>query len=444
MRIAELCMLVRNMAAQIAKLCIALLCGWALVAPAHRVMAQASVALPSVQYTAPEGCPDRADFTERVGERLRAEGPPVPRGTTALSLRVTLKLRADRSYAGSLEIARGATQSQRHVEAPRCDEVVEALTLIAAFALREAQLNEPRARDGNEANVAADGRGGRVTRATARPPRRDASRPRGRRRAGGGTVPAEQVPANEPGTTRERHVAEPADEPAAAAIPTDQPAASAAVPSSGDDARASGVPRLDRTRPASEPSEPTSTERADAAKAAGAASQAQIWSLGAGGLLLRGLAPAWQAGLQLEAALQLGSGALRFGVQLGARVALRDELRSPQGDAWFQFLGAVVRGCVSIHVMSRHALSGCAVVEPGVFRAGADNTQNPRTHSRAWLAVGAAAELDVALTAWLGLRFGAELVSPFRRDRVVLAGEPVYRVPALGVRLQLGPSLTWQ
>jgi len=38
----------------------------------------------------------------------------------------------------------------------------------------------------------------------------------------------------------------------------------------------------------------------------------------------------------------------------------------------------------------------------------------------------------------LSLRAGAELLAPVRRDTVWLAGDTLYRIPALGFRLQLG------
>jgi Na+-transporting NADH:ubiquinone oxidoreductase subunit NqrB len=87
---------------------------------------------------------------------------------------------------------------------------------------------------------------------------------------------------------------------------------------------------------------------------------------------------------------------------------------------------------------TRLALSGCAVAEPGIFSTGADNTVNPRSHTRAWLALGAAAELSLRLAAWLILRAGAELLAPLRRDHMSLAGDIVYRTPRLGSRLQIG------
>ncbi|HET8938465.1 MAG TPA: hypothetical protein VFN67_33705, partial [Polyangiales bacterium] len=151
------------------------------------------------------------------------------------------------------------------------------------------------------------------------------------------------------------------------------------------------------------------------------------------------LAPALQPGLQLQAAFGFSSSRVAWSLQLGARMARRDRLVSPDGEAWFGFVAGIVRVCGATPLGStRFALSGCAVAEPGVFSAGAENTTNPRSYARAWLALGAAAELSLRLAAWLNLRAGAELLAPLRRDHMSLAGDTVYRVPRLGSRLQIG------
>jgi len=161
--------------------------------------------------------------------------------------------------------------------------------------------------------------------------------------------------------------------------------------------------------------------------------------IGATGLVFSGLAPALQPGLQLQAALVLSSGAFAYRVELGGRIARTDELVSPAGDARFGFSGGVVRVCAANALGSTPlALTGCAVAEPGVYAADGENTRNRRTHSRLWLAVGAAADLSVRVLSWAHVRIGGELLAPVRRDTIWLAGESLYRVPALGLRLQLG------
>jgi hypothetical protein len=151
------------------------------------------------------------------------------------------------------------------------------------------------------------------------------------------------------------------------------------------------------------------------------------------------LAPALQPGLQLQAAFSVSSHAFAWSLQLGGRIAHTDHLASPDGDAWFRFASGVVRVCGSAALgESLFALTGCAVAEPGVFAAGAENTQNQRSHSRLWLAAGAAADVSVRAASWLTFRAGVEVLAPIRRDRLLLAGDTLYRISALGLRLHVG------
>ncbi|HTU59971.1 MAG TPA: hypothetical protein VMF89_16075, partial [Polyangiales bacterium] len=163
------------------------------------------------------------------------------------------------------------------------------------------------------------------------------------------------------------------------------------------------------------------------------------WRLGATAMLFSGLAPALQPGLQLQAAVALSAGAVSWSLQLGARIARSDAVASPDGDARFGFAGAVVRLCAAHALGSTPlTLTGCVAVEPGLFSAKGENTRNLRSYSRLWLAAGAAADLSVPLASWLTLRAGTELLAPFRRDRILLAGDTLYHIPALGFRWHLG------
>jgi hypothetical protein len=163
-----------------------------------------------------------------------------------------------------------------------------------------------------------------------------------------------------------------------------------------------------------------------------------MWQLAASFITFTGLAPALQPGVQLQAALTVSD----FSLQLGGRIALTDRVVSTDGEAWFGFMGGVVRFCRSSWLGTRRvALSGCAVAEPGVFSTGAENTENPRSHTRPWLALGAAADVSVRIVSWLNLRAGAEWLAPLRRDRMLLAGDTLYRIPMFGLRLQLGVEI---
>jgi hypothetical protein len=161
--------------------------------------------------------------------------------------------------------------------------------------------------------------------------------------------------------------------------------------------------------------------------------------LGASLLALHGLAPAIQPGLQLTAAITLASGALDWSARVGGRVALDDTVSSSQGVSHFGFVGGVLQLCATGRLgSSALRLSSCAVAEPGAFSASADDTRKPRSYLRPWLATGAGADLSWRVARWLALRAGAEALIPARRDRMLLAGELVYRVAPIGLRVQLG------
>lgn len=363
-----------------------LACAWLSVfALAAQASAEPTAALPVVHYEAFGSCPARAEFLERMRARMGADGTRLPANT---SLRVVLSAQ-DAATRGTVEIRRGATKTQRSVDGARCEEVVEALALIAALALHE---HDPRRADSGRAST--------------------------REGANAEVAPSKEANAD---VLSERSVPVLPRDTAPAAVSGTGGAASVTssemAPEKGSPAR--GVART------------TAAPKPDPWRFGG--------RLGATALLFSGLAPALQPGLQLQAALTLGSGGVSWSLQLGGRIARTHGISSPDGGARFGFVGGVVRLCVASALgVSPLVLSGCAVAEPGVYFLDGENTRNSRSHSRAWLAAGGAADVSVAVVRWLSVRFGGELLAPFRRDRVWLAGDALYRVPALGLRLQLG------
>jgi hypothetical protein len=80
---------------------------------------------------------------------------------------------------------------------------------------------------------------------------------------------------------------------------------------------------------------------------------------------------------------------------------------------------------------------GCGVAEAGALRWSATDTDQARAFTRSWLALGPS--LGLALRgARLGAVAGAELLWPLRRDRALLAGDVLQRVPEVCLRLQVG------
>ncbi|HET8935452.1 MAG TPA: hypothetical protein VFN67_18520, partial [Polyangiales bacterium] len=264
------------------RLLIALACAWSLTGPARSVQAQASV-----QYEAPDACPGQDAFVERVRARLRADHTRMP---TDLTLRVTLAAQGPGTH-GTVELRRGATKTQRSVDAARCEEVVEALALIAALAVSEHEARDSR----------------RVRKADKPAPEIHASQAAAPAPSPVGSPAPAPAPAAESGATPAPEPAAPAPEPAA---PAPIPAAPAPIPAA----------------PAPIPAPPQLT----------AAEPLHFTASTAASLLaFTGLAPALQPGLQLQAAFGFSSSRVAWSLQLGARMARRDRLVSPDGEAWF-------------------------------------------------------------------------------------------------------------
>lgn len=93
-----------------------------------------------ISYEAPDDCPTRADFVDRVLERGAALA--VPQDDVATSLAVTIRA-SDSGFVGELRLERpGADSAPREVHDPDCERVVEGLAVVAAIALGAPLVND--------------------------------------------------------------------------------------------------------------------------------------------------------------------------------------------------------------------------------------------------------------------------------------------------------------
>jgi hypothetical protein len=415
------------------------------------VLAQ-PIAPPRVQYEATGACPTQAEFLARMQTRMDADGTRAP---ADISLRVTLSAQTGATH-GMVEIRRGATNTRRIVDGGRCEEVAEALALIAALAVRDADpARDPRARPRTRKPASAQrptpSNGSDATPARSESKRAAASASEAGSTSNNGDARDEPSSPGHGGAgvasaRGDANLTRPADgqrgaSDAAGRRDSSSPEGRDNLEDSVRDAPSMGEASEDGDSAAESGTDAQPSADEDPAKAARSHEVARNapWRVGATAMLFSGLAPALQPGLQLQAAVTLNAGALAWSLQIGARIARSDALASPDGDAHFGFAGGVVRLCAAHALGSTPlTLTGCVAAEPGVFSARGENTRNVQSHSRLWLAAGAATDLSVQLASWLSLRAGAELLAPFRRDRVLLAGDTLYRVPALGFRWYLG------
>ena len=101
-----------------------------LIAPLSRAQSRSL----TVDYVAPQECPDRSAFIARVAERapgfaLDSDGP----GT--ITARV---VRRSRAYSGEVDLVLDRKRAQRRVDGASCAEVADALALIVALAIEPA------------------------------------------------------------------------------------------------------------------------------------------------------------------------------------------------------------------------------------------------------------------------------------------------------------------
>jgi hypothetical protein len=92
--------------------------------------AAAGAGLP-LEYSAPAGCLDRAEFQREVTARLpRAAG-------RAKTVRVVIQRVAD-EFIGRLEVIDlGGTTAEREINGGHCDQVASAMALVVALVLTE-------------------------------------------------------------------------------------------------------------------------------------------------------------------------------------------------------------------------------------------------------------------------------------------------------------------
>ena len=97
-----------------------------------------------LRYEAPSGCPTQADFVTAVESR-GGQFTPKARGEGARALVVSIR-RQGSAFTGSLQVSRfDGVSGAREVQGATCQEVVDALAVVAAIDLRPAQDATPAA-----------------------------------------------------------------------------------------------------------------------------------------------------------------------------------------------------------------------------------------------------------------------------------------------------------
>lgn len=125
---------------------------WAIVSPASVLaLSLSSAALAQtgsvhIDYAAPPVCPSERAFRERLDARIR-EAPAEPTGRSLRALTVRVAAR-DGGFAGELRVRDADDEeSVRRVNAPTCDELLDALAFLSALSMgivtREPAIRTP-------------------------------------------------------------------------------------------------------------------------------------------------------------------------------------------------------------------------------------------------------------------------------------------------------------
>ncbi len=363
------------------------------LAVAHAVgfaLALSSFALadpdPTLSYRAPDRCPTEEAFLVRLRSRL---GPGQGAGSgRSLGVQITF---GNGRYAGQLSLVEvGGRSTTKTLSDADCEELVDALALVAALAL---ETDDRDAGAGGAPPVAS------ASLAPGSPP------PSGPASAG-------SVPASAPAT------------PSSASAPVGLPGSPLAstkppptAPSSPDvDAGGATAPS-----PAHEAREPE-------------ASPAPPPRLGVGlsGLATTGPAPRPLLGGALTVSwMPSGTGAFRPVFEIGGAASFSPDAPEAKGTATFAWLTAhAVAYLLQWPPGSGAVLRGGLAGDFGALLARGRDTTSPASSSRPWASLGGIVGVEVPAGRF-AVRLSAAVEAPLRRDRYAFGSTDFFQVPAV-------------
>jgi hypothetical protein len=324
---------------------------------------------PALVYRSPEECPSGEGFMQRIRARLGSSRTASAGGRT-LSVQIGS---SSRGYSGKLSLiepdGRSTTKS---LEARDCEELVDALALVAALAVES---------DDDAARAEAQDAEARRLRATT---------------ATASSSPTPVTPAASPSATHGTP----------AAPPNETPRSTTAL-----------VPAVPVRLPVDRASERT----------AGSGIGLEF-----GGLVALGPAPTPVYGGALSFVwIAPGDGLFQPAFQFGAVAAFAPDLAEPAGKARFSWV--TVRGAA---YLLRWILGGEIVVraggigDVGALLARGLETLSPASSSRRWLSLGVALSLDAPLGSRFTIHPVLGVEAPLRRDRYGFGSTDFFEVPA--------------
>ncbi len=126
-------------------------------------------------------------------------------------------------------------------------------------------------------------------------------------------------------------------------------------------------------------------------------------------------------------------------VRFGVRTVQSDDVSTTQGDATLEWRALVLELCPALLPLGDTLwLSLCAASEFGELEGQGHNTDNERSETAPWIALGPKLLARWEVLSPLFLQVGGEAQFPLNRDRFLLADVEVYEIPAVTWRAQAG------
>jgi hypothetical protein len=388
----------------------------AAVGSSQRLFAENTPPAVRLEFVAPPGCPNAADFESRVRSRVGSIRTPPP-GAPVRLLRGEVQTSSKGAVGRIVVIEPNGRTSERTIVAADCRQATEAIGLMAALAIVAGGPIEP-----------ADASAG------ARP-----------------SAPASAAPG--PSASPRAVVAPP---PAVVAPPPAVAAPPPAVAATAPPAPLGSPPPIPQASPlppalpplASASGEaPPFTPARDATGLGGTRSTGRpTWSFhgSAAAISTWGMAPGPTQGVAALAGVAVARGESMWvpSLRVGLTYTVDRDFSYSQGVASFGLGAGVIEACpLSAPFLSRWIFRPCAVAEYGVLRAAGSDTYLPHSADRPWAAAGVDATAGVAAFGPLSVEIAIGALVALDRDQFVLGSASVFVVPKIVGEATLGLGL---
>ena len=186
--------------------------------------------------------------------------------------------------------------------------------------------------------------------------------------------------------------------------------------------------------------EPTTKSIVPAGRAADGPKRTNHFAVNTSFIVASGQAPEVVPGGEIALALETPLGPhLLLLARAGVRLTAPVTISNTEGLATFKWWAGVIAVCPALAFGDQSfAQALCITFEQGVLAATGSETQNPRSSSRSWTAVGPGIAFRWAVLPPLFALVAVDALFPLNRDRFILGTEQIHEVPRVVVRGEVG------